>query len=521
MIRPERARPFMRALLAVVLFASACKEEPKKPAEPLSDAPARSSEVASSGSAVSSDAQPEKKQRFVAARRELDMRLLGKKMGQATMDHTPLPGGGVKEHGRYVVEMKVKDDNSSVRRSVSEETYEYGADLELVKISKYEKENDNEEKVEVTVDGKKLRVVIDKHAHKVDKIFDVPDDFSNDLIAFETMRAEALKGTKLPLERRYQEFDDEDLAFEYQVLRVLERVKFDTPDGPIDAWKVEFYDEKDKETIAATLDDEGLPVHLAIEPLVASLRGTNTSADDEMLELDPYLKVEGSFTGAPLTLDVELIVKGDGANKELAILDSPYQKVSRDGDVYKLGLMAPRAKGAVKPPSLPIADIPADIAKYLKPTAESQSDDPDIVALGKQIASGETDSRKVGEAIVRWVFKELKKADGVRGSASASETLKARRGDCTEHAALVVALARSLGIPARNAGGIVLVPGSRTEAGYHAWPELWLGEWLVMDAALGTIEAGATYIWLEYDEPGEVKGPGLKRLVGRTSVVIK
>jgi transglutaminase-like putative cysteine protease len=117
------------------------------------------------------------------------------------------------------------------------------------------------------------------------------------------------------------------------------------------------------------------------------------------------------------------------------------------------------------------------------------------------------------------VFQKLDKRDGARGAASAVETLKAKAGDCTEHTALTVALARAAGIPARAAGGIVLIPGPKSQAGYHAWPELWLGEWVVMDPALGELDTGPRYILLGYDEPGEARGEAkLVRLLGRAAI---
>jgi len=162
-----------------------------------------------------------------------------------------------------------------------------------------------------------------------------------------------------------------------------------------------------------------------------------------------------------------------------------------------------------------------EVAKYLEPTAESQSRDAAIVAQAKEIVGAETDSRKAALAIAQWVYENLDKADGVRGAATAVETLKAKRGDCTEHAALLTALARAVGIPARNTAGIVLVADRKARAGYHAWPELWLGEWVVLDAALGDFDVGPKYIWLRYDEPGEPDPSSMVRLMGKTKVVLK
>src|SRR5690606_38728584 len=98
---------------------------------------------------------------------------------------------------------------------------------------------------------------------------------------------------------------------------------------------------------------------------------------------------------------------------------------------------------------------------------------------------------------------------GATGGASALQAYRERQGDCTEHAALFVALARAAGIPARNAAGIVyLSAGSKGVFGYHAWAEVWLGQWVPVDTTVREIGVGARYILLEYDEPGDAFGRG-------------
>ena len=49
--------------------------------------------------------------------------------------------------------------------------------------------------------------------------------------------------------------------------------------------------------------------------------------------------------------------------------------------------------------------------------------------------------------------------------------LRTKVGDCNEHTALYVAMARALGIPARIAVGLVYIHGAFY---YHAWPEVYL-----------------------------------------------
>ncbi|HQE84349.1 MAG TPA: transglutaminase-like domain-containing protein, partial [Candidatus Hydrogenedentes bacterium] len=78
---------------------------------------------------------------------------------------------------------------------------------------------------------------------------------------------------------------------------------------------------------------------------------------------------------------------------------------------------------------------------------------------------------------------------------SALEVLKSRVGDCNEHTVLFAALARSVDIPTRIALGVVW---SEELDGfyYHAWPEVFVGEWLWMDPTLGQTVADATHVKL-------------------------
>ncbi len=79
----------------------------------------------------------------------------------------------------------------------------------------------------------------------------------------------------------------------------------------------------------------------------------------------------------------------------------------------------------------------------------------------------------------------------VRSLPSAAEVLRTRVGDCNEHTALFVALARAAGLPARIAVGLVYLRGGFY---YHAWPEVYVEErgrglWLPVDPTLNQFPA--------------------------------
>jgi hypothetical protein len=96
---------------------------------------------------------------------------------------------------------------------------------------------------------------------------------------------------------------------------------------------------------------------------------------------------------------------------------------------------------------------------------------------------------------------------------SAVQVLEARRGDCNEHTVLYVALARALGLPARTAVGLVYVNGAFF---YHAWPEVWLGEWVAVDPTFGQHPADAAH--LRFVVGGLAQQVEVVRLIGRLSI---
>jgi hypothetical protein len=131
----------------------------------------------------------------------------------------------------------------------------------------------------------------------------------------------------------------------------------------------------------------------------------------------------------------------------------------------------------------PLANPPADLARYLAPTSMLQADDPLIVAAAREAVGAETDAWRAARAIERWVHDAIEKKGMGLGFASALEVCRDREGDCTEHAVLVAALCRAAGIPSRVAMGLVYLTGV---FGGHAWNEVWIdGCWYGLDATLG------------------------------------
>ncbi len=163
--------------------------------------------------------------------------------------------------------------------------------------------------------------------------------------------------------------------------------------------------------------------------------------------------------------------------------------------------------------TIPITDD--SLAEFLKPSLLIQSDDENIRRWATRIVSDEGNSLIAAELINRWIFNNIDKKVTF-SLPSAVEVLENREGDCNEHTTLFVALARSIGIPSRIAIGLVYYKGYFY---YHAWPEVFVGEWMAMDPTLGQLRADATHIKLlegELDQQAK-----LMQAIGKIRIDIK
>lgn len=137
--------------------------------------------------------------------------------------------------------------------------------------------------------------------------------------------------------------------------------------------------------------------------------------------------------------------------------------------------------------SLPIKG--AEFSPFLQPAKEIRSDDVTVIERARSIAGDERDAWKVARKLADWTFKNIKwkRVD----FATAPQTLATLEADCLEFSQLYVAMARSLGLPARLVDGLAY---AGTAFGGHAWVEVYVGEWVEVDPTWGTDFVDATHI---------------------------
>jgi transglutaminase/protease-like cytokinesis protein 3 len=151
---------------------------------------------------------------------------------------------------------------------------------------------------------------------------------------------------------------------------------------------------------------------------------------------------------------------------------------------------------------------------FLSPTALIQSKDQRIIDKAKEIIGEEKDPLKASRLLMEWVYKNIEKRPTL-SIPNALEVLRMKQGDCNEHTTLFTALARSAGIPTKIDIGLVYSKGGFY---YHAWPEVFVGEWVSLDPTLNQFPADATHIkFIEGDLDKQVE---ILSIVGRLSIEI-
>jgi hypothetical protein len=178
------------------------------------------------------------------------------------------------------------------------------------------------------------------------------------------------------------------------------------------------------------------------------------------------------------------------------------------------------------PQSLQAGPLDPAAAGFLAPAPFLESDAPEIVAEAEIAVRGVTGARARAERLTRYVNALLEKKPTI-SLPSAREVLRTKVGDCNEHTALYVAMARALGLPARIAVGMVYVHGAFY---YHAWPEVYLeagpsgagraptGLWLPVDPTLNQFPADATHLRLA--RGGLDKQAAILPLIGRLKMTV-
>jgi len=183
--------------------------------------------------------------------------------------------------------------------------------------------------------------------------------------------------------------------------------------------------------------------------------------------------------------------------------------------------------------SIPVQDQRWE--QYMKATTYLQSDDPRISKLGTEICGDEKNPVWIAKRIERVVFEKMQRRNLSKAFSTAAEVAETLEGDCTEHAVLAAAVARSIGLPSRIVTGLAyLEPGRGTGLstaadkgafGFHMWAEVMVGPdiWWPVDAALGGFTAthiAITKSAMDQIEPALELGSEILLMVGALQIEV-
>jgi Transglutaminase-like superfamily len=201
-----------------------------------------------------------------------------------------------------------------------------------------------------------------------------------------------------------------------------------------------------------------------------------------------------SMVRAPTALSADVLKHGvllklssTRTDAALQLADSDEQRATTTAQGVDLRIAPVGSGGPLGPEDKP---TPSDS----QPNDWLQSDAPEIRKLAHEGAGNAATPREQMQNLEGFVRRFIRTKDLNVGYASALEVAKNPEGDCTEHAVLLAALGRALGIPTRVVDGLAYTDhyaGAEHVFVPHAWAQAWVdGRWQSFDAALFGFDAG-------------------------------
>lgn len=266
------------------------------------------------------------------------------------------------------------------------------------------------------------------------------------------------------------------------------------------------------------------------ELLEQRVGGFTMRLEDEALAKDVKYSVDLVVSGAIMTARqienprrvARMTVRVEGLTDESLVVNDERQSYSVEGpdtagesEPVELYLLTVKKDDL---DAVPPATIPMRAERFgpaLRPSVFVQSSDEKIVELAKSIVGDEKSAVEAMKKLNRWVYRNLRK-EFTASMSNALDTLERKGGDCTEHSVLFVALARAVGLPAREVGGVVY----SEEGGFffHQWAEVYVGRWVATDPTFGQPVADATHI--KFTEGDILSQSRIMNVMGRLKIEI-
>ncbi|MBA2565564.1 MAG: transglutaminase domain-containing protein, partial [Gemmatimonadetes bacterium] len=154
---------------------------------------------------------------------------------------------------------------------------------------------------------------------------------------------------------------------------------------------------------------------------------------------------------------------------------------------------------------------------YLQGTRYIESDAPEIRSLAATLAPAGAPARVTARRFYDFVLERLSYAVQPATHGALGALARPGQADCTEFAALFIALNRAAGIPSRPVFGYLAEPNRETYEISHLWAEFWEDGtgWLSADPTNGTLEPDRYFARVESNAiPLWVPSPAFGDLAG-------
>ncbi|OHD63646.1 MAG: hypothetical protein A2176_05800 [Spirochaetes bacterium RBG_13_51_14] len=181
------------------------------------------------------------------------------------------------------------------------------------------------------------------------------------------------------------------------------------------------------------------------------------------------------------------------SDAEFSLISSNYQKILKQS--------IQKGRKTIEIETGAIGDVPPatrDPSEFLSDTRFLNLSSPEITKTAESLKlSGDTVA-----AVEEFVYGHITEKSTGMPLAPAAQIYRMKRGDCTEHSILAVALLRKLGVPARAVVGMILVNNFRGRENifvYHMWAEAFSGgKWTLVDATRPGEQQANRYIAFAY-----------------------
>jgi hypothetical protein len=239
----------------------------------------------------------------------------------------------------------------------------------------------------------------------------------------------------------------------------------------------------------------GLPMQLA--PCLRDCNRAVARPFDmiESLSVPSPIRIQQRYSRVPMRYT---LVRKDG--KAPTLVTTGEQRVALDGD--RAFVTVCRDCGQAEP------ETAESLAPYLRANAWVRSEDPGIRRIAAKAGGPDRPIPARMAKLEAQVRQHMHRDPDYVGYADAVEALRTGRGDCTEFAVLLAALARAQGIPARVVVGMAYssrFTGNRDSFNPHAWVQVYDGtRWSSFDAALEGFDSAHVALGVGTGEPTEL-----------------